>query len=76
MEGLEYACENKPNNDYFLGSLVLKNLENSSYPEYEVFDGQQRLTTFFIMMAVFRDAICDQEYQYTIQEAIYQKKIN
>ncbi|AND85370.1 DUF262 domain-containing protein [Clostridium tyrobutyricum] len=74
MDDLEYACENKHNNDYFLGSLVLKDLENNDYPEYEVLDGQQRLTTFFIMMAVFRDAICDQDYKYTIQETIYQKE--
>ena len=26
------------------------------------------------MMAVFRDAICDQDYKYTIQETIYQKE--
>lgn len=57
VDYLVFAYENKPDNEYFLGSLVLKKVKNKEYPEYEVLDGQQRLTTFFIMMAVLRDLV-------------------
>ena len=33
VEDLYFAFENKPNNDYFLGSLVLKRLTSSAYLE-------------------------------------------
>ena len=68
------AFEEKPKNDYFLGSLVLKNLSNDSFGEYEVLDGQQRLTTFFILMAVIRDLISDDDSKIVLQKTIYQKK--
>lgn len=74
LEDLFYAFENKPDNDYFLGSLVLKRTENNEFPEYEVLDGQQRLTTFFIMMAVLRDLIDDSKNKTTIHSKIYQEK--
>ncbi len=74
VEDLSYACENKSDNDYFLGSLVLKRIVGSDFPEYEVLDGQQRLTTFFIMMAVLRDLIDQNKFKATIQEKIYQEE--
>lgn len=74
LEDLFYAFENKPENDYFLGSLVLKRTDNKEFPEYEVLDGQQRLTTFFIMMAVLRDLIDDSKNKTTIHSKIYQEK--
>jgi uncharacterized protein with ParB-like and HNH nuclease domain len=74
IEDLTYAYENKPENDYFLGSLVLKKLPNDEFPEYEVLDGQQRLTTFFIMMAVLRDSIGNSLAKETLQKTIYQEE--
>ncbi|MEJ8546409.1 DUF262 domain-containing protein [Brevibacillus borstelensis] len=74
VEDLVFAFENKPDNDYFLGSLVLKRIKTSSYPEYEVLDGQQRLTTFFIMMAVLRDLIDSDQFKHTLQKKIYQEE--
>ena len=74
MDDLVFAYENKPDNEYFLGSLVLKKVENKEYPEYEVLDGQQRLTTFFIMMAVLRDLVEEVDFKNTIHSKIYQKK--
>ena len=55
LDDLWYAYKNKPNDEYFLGSLVLKKTEEKEFNEYEVLDGQQRLTTFFLLMAVLRD---------------------
>lgn len=74
IEDLRFAFEHKPDNEYFLGSLVLKRIVGVSYPEYEVLDGQQRLTTFFIMMAVLRDLIQSDKAKNTIHKKIYQEE--
>lgn len=74
IEDLTYSCENKSGNEYFLGSLVLKKLPNSNFPEYEVLDGQQRLTTLFIMMAVLRDLVSDVRTKERLQKNIYQQE--
>ncbi len=74
IEDLRFAFEYKPDSEYFLGSLVLKKITNSSYPEYEVLDGQQRLTTFFIMMAVLRDLVTNEKAKNTIHMKIYQEE--
>ena len=46
---------------YFLGSMVLKINEKSennvSYTEYELLDGQQRITTVFLILACMRDTL-------------------
>ncbi|KKH99102.1 hypothetical protein EO95_17150 [Methanosarcina sp. 1.H.T.1A.1] len=56
LDDLWHAFKYKSSNEYFLGSLVLKNTENGELEdEYEVLDGQQRLTTLFIITAVIRD---------------------
>jgi len=43
---------------HFLGALVLNQLQTfgNSVPAYTIIDGQQRLTTFQIFLAAFRDA--------------------
>ncbi len=74
VEDLYFAFHNKPDSDYFLGSLVLKKFKDSSFPEYEVLDGQQRLTTFFLMMAVLRDLIETNQYKNTLHKKIYQEE--
>ncbi|MCF8009828.1 MAG: DUF262 domain-containing HNH endonuclease family protein [Clostridiales bacterium] len=74
IEDLYYAFKNKPNSQYFLGSLVLKRLENDEYPEYEVLDGQQRLTTFFMMLAVLRDLLDNKKFKENLQGKIYQEE--
>ncbi|WP_414733913.1 DUF262 domain-containing protein [Acetobacterium carbinolicum] len=74
IDDLYYAYKNKPDNEYFLGSLVLKKLMNKDYPEYDVLDGQQRLTTFFLMMAVFRDMLNEKKFKKNVAEKIYQEE--
>lgn len=54
---------------YFLGSIVLVKKEKSSY---EVLDGQQRLTTLTILLAVLRDYLGG-EYGQTIKKMIVQE---
>lgn len=49
--------EEGDNEEYFLGSIVL--VKNDSQPEADVVDGQQRLTTLTLLLAVIRDRLMD-----------------
>ena len=73
LDDLWFAYENKPENEYFLGSLVLKQTNKEDFNEYEVLDGQQRLTTFFLLMAVLRDISEDERLKAVCQNRIYQE---
>ena len=62
---------------YFLGSMVLKINEkfenNVSYTEYELLDGQQRITTVFLILACMRDILTDYpQYQNSLAGFVYQ----
>ena len=74
LDDLWFAYKNKPNDEYFLGSLVLKKTEEKEFNEYEVLDGQQRLTTFFLLMAVLKDISKNKTLKKTFQERVYQEK--
>jgi uncharacterized protein with ParB-like and HNH nuclease domain len=53
------ACRSNPESQYFLGSMVLKKSEKqeggTTFEEYDLLDGQQRLTTLLLITAVVRD---------------------
>ncbi len=59
LEDIMQACTSNPQSEYFLGSMVLqkkeKNENGTNYVEYDLLDGQQRLTTLFLITAVIRD---------------------
>lgn len=80
LDDLNFAYEHQPNNQYFLGSLVLqkKNVvettSNIEFALYDVLDGQQRLTTIFILLAVIRDITDDENLKIKCIEYIYKKK--
>jgi uncharacterized protein with ParB-like and HNH nuclease domain len=74
IEDLHFAYTHKPEHEYFLGSLVLKRTQNQNFAEYEVLDGQQRLTTFFLMFAVLRDLLEQPSYKANLQQKIFQEK--
>lgn len=62
---------------YFLGSMVLKinekSVNNVSYAEYELLDGQQRITTVFLILACMRDMLTDYpQYQNSLAGFVYQ----
>lgn len=57
-------------NPYFLGSIVLIKGEDS--PEADIVDGQQRLTTLTILLAVLRTAV-QTEYAAELTKFIYEK---
>ena len=63
---------------YFLGSMVLRRNsrkeETPKYEEYDLLDGQQRLTTLFLITAVIRDLSTDTTLRTTCQDIIFQKE--
>ena len=73
LDDIYIACDKDKERDYFLGSLVLKETKNKDYIEYDVLDGQQRLTTLFLLTAVIRDLTDNEQRQNTCHESIFQK---
>lgn len=59
LEDVMHAQISNSESEYFLGSMVLKKNEKTEgqtkYIEYDLLDGQQRLTTLFLITAVVRD---------------------
>jgi len=59
---------------YFLGSIILQGEEKpDGSGEYAIIDGQQRLVSLAILMAVMRDLTNDSDYGMDLQTSIYQK---
>jgi uncharacterized protein with ParB-like and HNH nuclease domain len=59
LDDVMQARNANPESQYFLGSMVLQKKEKqdgtTNYIEYDLLDGQQRLTTLFLITAVVRD---------------------
>ncbi|WP_236655887.1 DUF262 domain-containing protein [Streptacidiphilus jiangxiensis] len=64
LSDLLEALERHGGEPYFLGSVVL--VKSSSAPLADVIDGQQRLTTLTILLAVLRDLAPDQELRHEL----------
>ena len=64
---------NADNEQYFLGSILLRELDRKN--QYELVDGQQRLTALTILLAVIRDFTDDEDLKDKINNSwIYQKE--
>lgn len=78
LDDIRHAQHHAKDKEYFLGSVVLQKYLRSSgsltYTCYDVLDGQQRLTTLFIAMAVLRDLAGDSKLKARAAEAIYQEE--
>lgn len=70
LEDITYTFENNPKEMYFMGSLVLQSKGNN---EYDILDGQQRLTTLTLILATIRDLINCKSIKEEIQGNLYQK---
>jgi hypothetical protein len=57
---------------YFLGSIVL--IKDDLQPESDVIDGQQRLTTLTILLAILRDMSDDPELKNDFQSLLMEEK--
>ncbi|MBA7608504.1 hypothetical protein ES703_15681 [subsurface metagenome] len=78
LDDLTYAMKEKPNSEYFLGSFVfqIKPANPNSGQEFlenDLLDGQQRLVTLLLMMAVIRDLVDDPVVEEKCQAYIYQR---
>lgn len=75
LKGLK-AVDPSAQREYFLGSLVwkttIRNDGVSNYEEFEVLDGQQRLTTMLLIHAVIRDLTSNVKRKKNCEEAIFQ----
>lgn len=73
LDDINSACDKDKNSEYFLGSLVLQEKKVDNYKEFDVLDGQQRLTTLFLIMAVIRDLATDKDLKNTCKNIIFQE---
>lgn len=75
FDDIRGAMENGEN-QYFLGSIILQltGREANGGGRYDVVDGQQRLTTLSILIAVLRDSIHDVQAQDSLQTRLCQQE--
>lgn len=73
VNDITLAYEEKETSEYFLGSLVLKKSEVSGLNDYDILDGQQRLTTLILAIAVLRDIVENKDYKGTLNNLIFAK---
>jgi uncharacterized protein with ParB-like and HNH nuclease domain len=80
LDDIMQALSNNPESQYFLGSMVLqKNVKiegETKYEEYNLLDGQQRITTLFLTTAVIRDLSNDKTLKNTCGKTIFQEENN
>lgn len=73
LDDITNAYTRDKESEYFLGSLVLQEKENRDYQDFDILDGQQRLTTLFLITAVIRDLNKNEDRKRTCQESIFRK---
>ena len=78
IDDVNYASEHNPEGQYFLGSMVLRKATRAtdgvSFEEYELLDGQQRLTTLMLMLACIRDRVADDKLKGACREMLFQEE--
>lgn len=75
LDDISYSAVNSPNNEYFLGSYVYQHKpanQNQQFVENDLLDGQQRITTIFLLFAVVRDL--DDSRAAKMQKYIFQEE--
>lgn len=78
IDDVNYASEHNVDGQYFLGSMVLRKatraMDGVAFEEYELLDGQQRLTTLMLMLACIRDRVTDAKLKGACREMLYQEE--
>ena len=74
LDDISYALQQNDKAEYFLGSTVFQTIkdEDGEYVEDDVLDGQQRLTTLFLLTATIRDLTSNKNLKETCEKIIYQ----
>ncbi len=78
LDDIAFAASNKPDVEYFLGSIVFQSKpadksEGRLFDENDLLDGQQRLATLLLLMAVIRDLTGNKGLHDTCQKCIFQE---
>jgi uncharacterized protein with ParB-like and HNH nuclease domain len=78
LDDLTFAQNEKPDQEYFLGSFVFQSKKadanrGQEFDENDLLDGQQRMTTLLLLFACIRDLAKDQEAKNDCQNCIFQK---
>lgn len=78
LDDLIFALKEKSEQEYFLGSFVYQLKRAGSdigqeFDENDLLDGQQRMTTLFMLFACIRDISAEQDLIEACQASIYQK---
>jgi uncharacterized protein with ParB-like and HNH nuclease domain len=60
--------------EYFLGSIILQKQDKYAN-SYYIIDGQQRLVSLVVLLAVIRDKTRDEKTRDEIQDSLYQKEV-
>ncbi len=63
----------RPESEYFLGSIVLQERRDNGITEFDLLDGQQRLSTCLMIYAVGRDLATDKRLEDHCREAVFQQ---
>ncbi len=76
LDDISFSQQNNRKSEYFLGSVVFQTKKNdeNEYFEDDLLDGQQRLTTLFLIIAVIRDLTNDEETKETTRDIIFEKE--
>lgn len=72
LDDVCYAMLEKPDSEYFLGSFVFQSQKTRSgdgveFSENDLLDGQQRMTTLFLLFAVLRDRLGNEKAMKSFQ---------
>lgn len=68
-----YDAINSNEEQYFLGSIILQELENEEN-KYHLVDGQQRISALAILMAVIRDFTNIPDLKESLNSSLYQRE--
>jgi len=77
IDDIWFAADNNSESEYFIGSMVLQKKERTTerpYDEYDVLDGQQRLTSVLMLIAVIRDISNEADLKNDCNDYIFQQE--
>lgn len=69
-----YSAFERKQEEYFLGSIIWQLQEKDGNFYYHIIDGQQRLVSLAILLAVIRDKTNDSDTKVSIQNSLFQRE--